>query len=294
MAQFQYHTCDVFTDRLFGGNPLAVLTDARGLDDRAMQAIAREFNLSETTFVTPPLDARHTARVRIFTPGGELPFAGHPTVGTAFVLSTIGAAPGAAELVFEEGVGPIRVRIDRNGGAVVRCTLTTAQAPAQLATVGERARLAAMLHLAAADVAGRGEVWSCGVPFMVIPIASVEALKRARLDRDRWIRLLGEREGNKVYPIARVDDSTWRVRMFAPSLGVAEDAATGSAAAALAGWLAAQDAAADGTRRWRILQGDEMGRPSEITLEADITDGRPAAVRVGGRCVMVGAGTLHL
>ena len=294
MTQFQYHTCDVFTDRLFGGNPLAVLTDARGLDDRTMQAIAREFNFSETSFVTPPLDARHTARLRIFTPGGELPFAGHPTVGTAFVLSSIGATPGATEIVFEEGVGPIRVRIERSGGQVVRCTLTTAQAPAQLATVGQRARLAAMLGLEAGDVADRGEVWSCGVPFTVIPLASVEALQRARLDRDRWIRLLGEHEGKKVYPIARVDDTTWRVRMFAPSLGVAEDAATGAAAAALAGWLVADGAADDGTRRWRILQGDEVGRPSEITLEADVTDGKATAVRVGGRCVMVGTGTLHL
>jgi len=294
MPELKYHTCDVFTDRLFGGNPLAVLTDARGLDDRTMQAIAREFNFSETSFVTPPLDARYTARVRIFTPGGELPFAGHPTVGTAFVLSSIGATPGAAEIVFEEGVGPIRVRIERSGGQIVRCTLTTAQAPAQLAIVGQRARLAAMLGLQAADVATRGEVWSCGVPFMVIPLSSVEALQRARLDRDRWLRLLGEHEGKKVYPIARVDDTTWRVRMFAPSLGVAEDAATGAAAAALAGWLAAQDPAAAGTRRWRILQGEEMGRPSEIALEADITDGKPTAVRVGGRCVMVGTGILRL
>lgn len=294
MRAFRYCTCDVFTDRVFGGNPLAVLVDARGLDDAAMQAIAREFNFSETTFVTPPDDRRHTARVRIFTPGGELPFAGHPTVGTAFVLASIGATPGATEVVFEEGVGPVRVRIDRNGGQVERCTLTTAQPPERLGSIRQRARLAAMLGLAAPDVSAPGEVWSCGVPFAVTPLASVDALQRARLDRDRWARLLAEHEGRKVYPVARVDDATWRVRMFAPSLGVAEDPATGSAAAALAGWLVARAPAADGPRRWRILQGAEIGRPSEIALEADVTDGRAQAVRVGGRCVMVGEGTLRL
>jgi trans-2,3-dihydro-3-hydroxyanthranilate isomerase len=294
MTQFRYFTCDVFTDRVFGGNPLAVLTDARGLDDRTMQSIAREFNFSETTFITPPADPRHTARVRIFTPGGELPFAGHPTVGTAFVLASIGAAPDANEVVFEEGVGPVRVRIERSGGQVQRCTLTAAQAPERRATVGQRARLAAMLNLQPDDVAERGEAWSCGVPFLVVPLASVDALTRARLDRDRWLRLLGASEWQKVYPVARVDDATWRVRMFAPSLGVAEDPATGSAAAALAGWLAGRTPAGAGVRRWRILQGEEIGRPSEIALEADVADGRAAVVRVGGRCVMVGKGTLRL
>ncbi|HET9023427.1 MAG TPA: PhzF family phenazine biosynthesis protein [Burkholderiaceae bacterium] len=294
MRQYRYHTCDVFTDRLFGGNPLAVLIDARGLDDGTMQAIAREFNFSETTFVTAPANGRHTARVRIFTPGGELPFAGHPTVGTAFVLSSIGATPGASELVFEEGVGPVRVRVDRDGGRIDRCTLTTARLPERLASVGQRARLAAMLGLHAADVVGPGEAWSCGVAFTVIPLASVHALERARLDRDRWLRLLGEHEGQKVYPIARVDDNTWRVRMFAPSVGVAEDPATGSAAAALAGWLAAHEPVTSGTCCWRILQGEEIGRPSEIALEADLAGGTPSAVRVGGRCVMVGEGTLRL
>jgi trans-2,3-dihydro-3-hydroxyanthranilate isomerase len=294
MRQFRYYTCDVFTDRPFGGNPLAVLTDARGLDDGTMQAIAREFNFSETTFVTPPVDRRLTARVRIFTPGGELPFAGHPTVGTAFVLASIGAAPGVTEVVFEEGVGPVHVRIERHGRRVGRCTLTTALLPERTATLGQRVRLASMLGLQAADVIGPGEVWSCGVAFTVVPLASLEALQRARLDRDRWLRLLGEHEGRKVYPIARVDDTTWRVRMFAPSVGVAEDPATGAAAAALAGWLAAHERVASGTRRWRVLQGEEIGRPSEIALDAALAGCTPAALRVGGRCGMIGEGTLRL
>jgi trans-2,3-dihydro-3-hydroxyanthranilate isomerase len=294
MSQYRYYTCDVFTDRPFGGNPLAVLTEAGQLDDGAMQAIAREFNFSETSFVCPPSDPRYTARLRIFTPGGELPFAGHPTVGTAFVLASIGAIPGASEIVFEEGVGPIPVRIERSGGQIVRCTLTAAQAPQKVATINQRVRLAAMLGLRAADLVGPAEVWSCGVPFTVVPLATVEAVQRARLDRDRWARLLGGHEGRKVYPVARLDGATWRVRMFAPSLGVPEDPATGAAAAALSGWLAARMPERSGSRRWRILQGEDIGRPSEITLEADIADGTVAAVRVGGRCVMMGEGTLRL
>lgn len=294
MPQFRYYTCDVFTHRPFGGNQLAVLTDARQLDDATMQAVAREFNFSETVFVCPPADPRHTARLRIFTPGGELPFAGHPTVGAAFVLSSIGATPGASQIVFEEGVGPVHVRIERSGGQVVRCTLTAAQAPRKVAIIKQRVRLAAMLGLHPGEVTAHAEVWSCGVPFTVIPLATVDALQRACLDRNRWTRLLGEHEGRKVYPVARVDDTTWRVRMFAPSLGVAEDPATGSAAAALAGWLAARQPDATGTRCWRVLQGDEIGRPSEITLEADIRDGVPSAVRVGGPCVMISEGRLSL
>lgn len=294
MRTFRYYTCDVFTERPFGGNPLAVLTDARGLDDATMQAIAREFNFSETAFVVPPGHSAHTARLRIFTPGGELPFAGHPTVGTAFVLATIGATPGATEIVLEEGVGPVRVGIERSGGRVVTCTLTTPRQPARGAVLPARSRLARMLGLNATDLLGGAEVWSCGVPFGVVPLASVDALVRVRLDGDRWSRLLGEHEGRKVYPVAQVDDQTWRVRMFAPSLGVAEDAATGAAAAALAGWLVERQPRPDGPRRWRILQGEDIGRPSEIALEADVAGGTPVAVRVGGRAVMISEGTLQL
>jgi trans-2,3-dihydro-3-hydroxyanthranilate isomerase len=294
VREFRYTTCDVFTDRIFGGNPLAVVTDARGLDDASMQTIAREFNYSETTFVVPPANARHTARLRIFSPGGELPFAGHPTVGSAFVLASIGATPGASELVFEEGVGPVRVSIERSGGQVVTCTLTTAELPQRGPRLPPRSKLAPMLSLAAADLAEPAEAWSCGLPFAVIPLASVDALQRAHLDIRRWAALLAEHPARKVYPVARVDESTWRVRMFAPSVGIAEDAATGSAAAALAGWLAPRSPRTDGTLRWRILQGQEIGRPSEILLEADLIDGRPTAVRVGGRCVLVAQGTLKL
>jgi trans-2,3-dihydro-3-hydroxyanthranilate isomerase len=294
MQTYRYYTCDVFTDRAFGGNPLAVLTDARGLGDQTMQSIAREFNCSETAFVVPPADPRHTARLRIFTPGGELPFAGHPTVGAAFVLASIGATPGATEIALEEGVGPVRVRIERSGGLAVGCTLTTARLPERVAMAPATSRLAPMLGLTVADIAEPGEVWSCGVPFCVIPLVSTSALQQARLDANRWSRVLGRHVGREVYPVAREDANTWRVRMFAQGFGIAEDAATGAAAAALAGWLVQRDRASDGTRRWRILQGEQIGRPSEIVLEADVVNGAPSAVRVGGRCVMVAEGQLRL
>jgi trans-2,3-dihydro-3-hydroxyanthranilate isomerase len=293
MREYRYFTCDVFTDRVFGGNPLAVLVDAHGLADTEMQAIAREFSFSETTFVTAASDPRHTARVRIFTPGGELPFAGHPTVGTAFVLASNGTA--AREIVFEEGVGPVPVRIDRGAdGRVVRCTLTAARLPECGPTSPEPTALAAMLGLAEVDLAGPAECWSCGVEYLVIPLASTDALTRARLDLGRWRAALGDYVTQKVYPIAPVGDSIWRARMFAPGLGVPEDPATGSAAAALSGWLARSAGMQSGTLNWEIRQGEEVGRPSRIFLAADLERGVPTAVRVGGAAVMVCEGVLRL
>jgi len=292
---FEYCTLDVFTERRFGGNPLAVVLDARGIDDATMQSVAREFNYSETTFVLPPADTAHAARVRIFTPGGELPFAGHPTVGTAFALASLGRiGNGVRDIVFEEGVGPVPVSIDRRAdGSIDACTLTTAQPPEWVETIEDRAGAAAMLGLAANAVPSRPEVWSCGVPFLVVPLASVDALSAARLDLERWQALLGGRSTQKVYPVARSGDASWRVRMFAPGLGVAEDPATGSAAAALAGWLA-RHSASEGPQHWEILQGVEIGRPSAIALSYDQSGAAAGRVRVGGRAVIVARGTLSL
>jgi trans-2,3-dihydro-3-hydroxyanthranilate isomerase len=291
----EYCTLDVFTDRRFGGNPLAVVLDARGLDDATMQSITREFNYSETTFVLPPSNPAHTAQVRIFTPGGELLFAGHPTVGTAFALATLGRlGADVRDIVFEEGVGPVAVRIDRNAtGTTEHCTLTVAQAPELVEAIDDCSTAAAMLGLKSGAVIAAPEVWSCGVPFLVVPLVDVGALATARLDPKHWHTLLDGRSTQKVYPVARLSDSAWRVRMFAPGLGVAEDPATGSAAAALAGWLA-RHAGRDGHQHWQILQGEEIGRPSVIALDFEQTDGVARQVRVGGRAVMVTRGTLAL
>ena len=293
MKDFRFYTCDVFTDRMFSGNPLAVVTDASGLDEPTMQSIAREFNFSETTFVTPPNDPRHTARVRIFTPSRELPFAGHPTVGTAFVLASLGNH--ASELVLEENVGPVPVRIERDNGRVVCCTFTSARVPEQLEAVPpSRAALAEMLQLSVDQIAAPAEVWSCGVPYLVVHVASSDALMRAQLDLTRWRTTLRAAITQEVYPIAQLDASTWQVRMFAPGAGVAEDPATGSAAAALAGWLVRNGAIQSDTHRWTILQGEAIGRPSRIELEADVSHGAVQAVRVGGASVMVSDGVLKL
>jgi trans-2,3-dihydro-3-hydroxyanthranilate isomerase len=295
MKDLRFYTCDVFTDRMFSGNPLAVLTDARGLDVQTMQAIAREFNFSETTFVTPPDDEHHTARVRIFTPARELPFAGHPTVGTAFVLATLGAADNSNQLILEENVGPVPVHIEREKGQVVRCTFTSARLPERLDAVPPSSRaLAEMLQLAVDQIAAPAEVWSCGVPYLVVHVASPDALMRAQLDLAHWRTTLAGFVTHEAYPIAQLDPSTWQVRMFAPGAGVAEDPATGSAAAALAGWLVRHTPSESGTRRWTILQGEAIGRPSRIELEADVREGAVLAVRVGGASVMVSEGVLKL
>lgn len=292
--KYRYFTCDVFTQTIFGGNQLAVVLDAVGIRPDEMLAIAREFKFSETTFVLPPRDPRHAAHVRIFTPGGELPFAGHPTVGTAFVLATMGRVPMTqSDIVLEEGVGPVAVRIDRLGSRINRCTLTAAQLPEQGAAAPERSTLARLLSLPPVGIVDGAEIWSCGVPFLTVPLLSVDALARCRPDLDEWKMLAGF-ESSKVYAVAPVDESNWRVRMFAPDVGVLEDAATGSAAAAFAGWLAKRKPDGDGTTRITLHQGQEMGRPSELALSFDQRDGRMSAVRVGGFSVMVTDGTLYL
>jgi trans-2,3-dihydro-3-hydroxyanthranilate isomerase len=291
----KFFTCDVFTERRFGGNPLAVLTDARGLDDGAMQAIAREFNFSETTFVLPPGDPRNTARVRIFTPSRELAFAGHPTIGTAFVLAAAGIVPPATrDVVFEEIVGAVPVRIDRDGMRVTRCTLSVAQLPQPGRPLPARAALAQTLSLEAADLLDGAQYWSCGNPFNVIPVNGIDALARCRPDAAAVARTLADCETRSLYAVAREGAEAWRVRAFVQHPHFVEDPATGSAAAAFAGWLAARAPRGDGTLRYHLAQGIEMGRPSELALEIDRENGRVRAVRVGGAAVMVTEGTLLL
>jgi len=293
-TSLRYLTCDVFTDRRFGGNPLAVFPDGRGLDTARMQAIAREFNLSETTFVLPPDDPRHAARVRIFTPVAEMPFAGHPTIGTAYVLATIGAASAAGgQIVFEEGVGPVPVQIERRDGTALGCTFTAARAPELGPPAPAAGALAAVLSLASEDLSTYAGCWSCGLPFLVVPLRDVAALERCRIDSAQLARVLAGYATQQIYPIARVDDATWRVRMFAPTLGVSEDPATGSAAAALAGWLARHGA--PGIAQATLLQGQEIGRPSTLRLQFERNAaGAATRVRVGGGAVIMSEGTLYL
>jgi len=298
--ELPYWIADVFTDRALSGNPLAVFPDAPELSDARMQAIARELNLSETVFVRPARNAMHSCALRIFTPGTELPFAGHPTVGTALVLATLDKLPNSVRsgatlsLIFEEGVGPIPVTVRLDGQRPVFAQFTAARVP-ELAPAATPAQLAAMLSLDAADIGATLDgreltpaVASCGVPFTCVPLRSLDALARARLN------VAAVSAHQQFYLYVPTGDVDFRARMFANDFGIAEDPATGSAAAALTGVLAAHELRTTGTLQWRITQGVEMGRPSLIEIEADKLAGKVTATRVGGSAVIVGRGQLAL
>ena len=299
----RFVTVDVFTARRFAGNQLAVFPDARGIDPAVMPAIAREFNLSETVFVLPPDDPRHTRRVRIFTPGRELPFAGHPTVGTGWLLAHLGLVPLAGDrtdMVLEEGVGPVRVAVFAKDGRPVRSELGVAKLPEAGPEPPPAADLAAMLGLDAADLAApphAPEGWTCGTPFLFVPLRNRAAIARAHVRPDVWDRVVGRWWTPAVFIFAADPEhagSDLRARMYAPGFGVWEDPATGSAVSALAGYLGARDDTRDGTRRWVIEQGFEMGRASILELEVDTRAGAITDVRVGGSTVFVSEGEMEL
>jgi len=302
--RYRYFICDVFTERRFGGNPLAVLPDARGLTDRQMQRVAREFNFSESTFVLPPENGG-TRRVRIFTPTTEIPFAGHPNVGTAFVLATMGELGdlGGAdehgrriEAVFEEKAGNVPVSIERRDG-FVRCEL---EAPERL-SIGKSATpemLAAAVSLVAEDVVTAThppEVASVGLPFTFAELKDRGALERARsrMDGVDALKAAGLNPDVLIY-VRSGDEFDVRARMFAPLDGVPEDPATGSANCALAALLAKHDPRPSGELRWRIAQGVEMGRPSLLEARARKKDGEVVDVRIGGASVMVSEGWIEV
>ena len=299
----RYLTADVFTDTRFGGNQLAVFPDARQIAPELMPHIAREFNYSETTFVLPPSDPNNTAKVRIFTPGGELQFAGHPTIGTAHILASIGALTltgRETRIVLEEGVGPVPVTIRTSNGKPEFCQLSAAKLPEVGPPPPTADILAAMLSLAPGDVLDgkiAPEAVSCGTPFLFVPLRDRSTVARARLKLDLWEAALGTYLTNKVFVFAMEGErpgSHVRARMFAPGIGVAEDPATGSAAVGLGGYLASRDSRADGTLRWTVEQGFEMGRPSILEVEVEKAGGAVTASRVGGRTVLVCDGTFDL
>jgi trans-2,3-dihydro-3-hydroxyanthranilate isomerase len=315
MKRLRFVTCDVFTDRPFGGNPLAVFPRVEGLPTATMQAIAREFNFSETTFVEAATKPGCTCRVRIFTPRNELAFAGHPTLGTAHVLAHSvppTASPGAhLDLVFEEGVGPVPVRVTLDAGRPVFAELTAAKIPEAGAPPPDAATLARVLSLEPADLLGGAftpQAFSAGIPFLFIPLRSRQALERARIDKARWEEALSRYFAPDCFVFAFGDpapDGTAprragdrpveiRARMFAPSEGIEEDPATGSAAAALSGYLAKRDDSAATTLRWTVHQGVEMGRPSVLRVTAERGPGGLTSVKVGGASVVMTEGEFVL
>ncbi|HXM82637.1 MAG TPA: PhzF family phenazine biosynthesis protein [Burkholderiales bacterium] len=287
--------CDVFTEKAFGGNQLAVFPDARGLGDGTMQALAREFNFAETTFVLPPADPRHSRRVRIFTPKTELPFAGHPTVGTAAVLAVLGFVPSSSKtIVLEEGIGPVTVELEL-GARAPFARLVLEKEVESPASVPARAAAAAALSLPEAVVR---DAWfaSVGVPFCFIQLADKGSVDGAMLNREAWSRHFARAWAPNLYPFAGelAAGSRLYARMFAPAYGIEEDAASGSACAALAGRLAGRLNEREGTFAWRIDQGVAMGRPSLLEASAEKRAGRIVKLKVGGYSVIVGEGNMLL
>ncbi len=300
-----FHTLDVFTDRAFGGNPLGVFPDATHLPSELMQRIARQMNLSETVFLGPPESDDGTARVRIFTPAVEVPFAGHPTVGSAIFLASRGAGErqaGSEEvtLVLEENVGPVPVKVRFEEGRPVFAQFTTALPPEHRPCLLATGDLAALVGLEPSDIGPdelEPEMVSCGLPYLIIPVRNLAAISGAELDTVRWRSMVADGWAHHVYlvcPEAEGEGVDMHVRMFAPGSGVAEDPATGSAAAALGGYLSAIDGRAEASLAWTVEQGLECGRPSLLYVEADRAGGVTAAVRVGGSAVAVSEGNMTI
>jgi trans-2,3-dihydro-3-hydroxyanthranilate isomerase len=299
MSRYRFYTLDVFTDTAFGGNPLAVVLDADGLSGERMQAIAAEFNLSETVFVLKPAKAGgNRRRLRIFTPRAELPFAGHPTVGASYLLAKLNLVdlnPMDPVMVLEEGVGDVLVTVQFGKDGPESTQMSVPRMPERGPEPPSRADLAAMLSLSEGDLLPGHAAYSCGVPFLFLPVRDREAIARVRLRTDVWEKLLSGWWAKSVFLFTTETVSKAaqiHARMFAPAMGIAEDPATGSAASALAGYLHALEQR-DGSRRWLIEQGFEMGRPSLIEFEADIAGGRINAVRVGGSSVLISEGWLN-
>jgi trans-2,3-dihydro-3-hydroxyanthranilate isomerase len=279
--RYRFFIADVFTDRPFTGNQLGVLPDAEGLSTRAMQAIAREFNFAETTFILPPSSPPCVAKVRIFTPKAELAFAGHPTLGTAAVLAHLGRVQTPGTAVLEEGVGPVPVEITAGYGRLV--TERPVEIPAARA---ERGAVAAVLSLPISSVR---DAWfaSGGVRFCFAHLTD-----KAVLDRAAWGKHFAKAWAPSLYLFC--GEQNLHARMFAPALGVEEDPATGSAAVAIAGIFGARLPAHEGTFTWHIDQGLAMGRPSRLEAIAEKRDGKVARIKVGGATVIGAEGTIEV
>jgi trans-2,3-dihydro-3-hydroxyanthranilate isomerase len=302
MAAYEFVTVDVFTEHRFGGNPLAVFPDARGLSDSQMQALAAEFNLSETTFVLPPDNPQHDARVRIFTPRAELPFAGHPNVGTGYVLARRDPEP-RDRLVFEELAGLVRVHIQRDAANQITGARISAPRSLSIDVAIPADVIAACAGLSEDDVLTTAHtplVASVGTPFVIAELAGIEPLSSASPDlaafRSAAQRFpeIGARFALLFYVRLDGDATRLRTRMFAPLGGILEDPATGSANAALAALLTSLAPGEDMELAYDITQGVEMGRPSKIIATARKTAEGPVSATVAGSCVPVLRGTVEL
>jgi trans-2,3-dihydro-3-hydroxyanthranilate isomerase len=302
MTGRRYLLLDVFANRALQGNPLAVVLDAEGLDTARMQAITREFNLSETVFVLPPENPAHAARIRIFCPEYEMPFAGHPTVGTAVALAGERGHADGALLVLEENIGPVRCIVQRGEGASY-AEFDVPRIAEAIRFSPDRERLAAALGLAPDEIGFPGHAigaWSAGVPYVTVPVRDLAAMARIRFDTHLWQDFAPAKASDAVasaYAYCRqtmLPGSTFHARMFVAATPSYEDPATGSAAAAFVGAFVANQRPHDGSQEVWIEQGIEMGRPSRIRLEIDVASGVAVKARIGGDAVVVGRGEIYV
>jgi trans-2,3-dihydro-3-hydroxyanthranilate isomerase len=306
VRRFQFIQADVFTDVIFGGNPVAIFPDAEGLSDDEMQKIAREMNLSETSFVLPPTDPDANIQVRFFTPSAELPFAGHPTIGTHVVLARLDRydISGPVTRIWQQvkvGTLPVDLIADANG-EINRAVMTQGEARHGEMYLDQE-RLAAALGLIPADIHPDlpAQVFSTGLPGLIIPLASLDAIERINLNVGVFNEICRSMSvtGAEVFTLETLEKAHHaHVRNFDPLIGVFEDPATGSMGGALGAYLLAHNVfdyeAAASTTHMVIEQGYEMGRPSLLDVEVDIREGMITEVRVGGQVVIVAQGDLFL
>lgn len=300
----KFHTLDVFTDRRFGGNPLAVVLGADDLTDAQMQAIAREFNLSETVFIQTSTRPAHSAKMRIFTPRSEIPFAGHPTIGAAILLAELNAPAHNGEkdalVILEQAIGTVRVGARLRTGAPAFAEFDAPKLPAEAGMLPPDDVLAAGLGLIPSEVGFENHAPICfaaGNTFAFVPVASLDAIRRARVNGSHWEKAFEQQGVSGVYVYTRQCEhmsSAFHVRMFAPQVGISEDPATGSAAVGLAGLVHQFDRLPDGTHKRVVEQGYEMGRPSHIVLTLVVAGGKLTTVRIGGSAVRVSEGTIDV
>jgi trans-2,3-dihydro-3-hydroxyanthranilate isomerase len=294
----RFVTLDVFTDKRFAGNPLAVVLEPDGLDTEAMQTIAREFNLSETVFVQPAETSAHRAKLRIFTPASELPFAGHPTVGTAVLLGKLDGGTQPREFVLELGVGPVRCDV-APGPDASRAVFDLPKLPEDIGAPADDATIAAALGIDVGDIGIDGlrpSRWSAGAPYSLVPLRDLAVVGRCTVNPVAWKKAFGFDTHAAAYVFCRETAQpkhAFHTRMFAPGAGITEDPATGSAAAAIAGYIARFDNLADGNHLLVIEQGFEMGRPSLMELTLEITGGKLTGASIGGSAVVVMEGTIE-
>jgi len=295
--QYQYYTCDVFTNKPFGGNQLAVIIDARGLTTKQMQQIAREFNFSESTFVFPPQEG-HTKKVRIFTPAQEVPFAGHPNIGTAFVLASISELGEfeKTEIVFEEKAGLVPITVEKRDN-IIWCEL---KAPQDL-SIGIQVpfeMVAQALSISNEDIITENhppQIASVGLPFVMVEVKDKTRLANAKVNMDGFEKIgkLDIMPDIFMYTHSK-DDFDIRARMYAPFDGIMEDPATGSANCALVALLSSLKEDKNSNFSWKIAQGVEMGRPSFLQARTEKKDGKVSGVWIGGSCVMMSKGELNI